>query len=211
MLKSAVKVFFVVALFGAAHSLLASRGAKETAARIAGGQARGGLYRLFYIGQSFVSLAGAWALIRPLPDRVLYDLRGLPGTLMRLVQASGLAYATWAAYEVGLARITGIRPGLEWLAGKRPVRPEPEAQGPRLEGTAMRARGPFRFHRHPLNFAPLIVFWFNPIMKVKLLAFSLAASLYLYAGSFHEEWRLEAAYGQPYRDYQASGVPFYFP
>jgi hypothetical protein len=55
------------------------------------------------------------------------------------------------------------------------------------------------------------VLWLNPRMTTNLLAFDLAASVYLIVGSMHEEARLKAAYGDAYVDFQRSGVPFYFP
>jgi hypothetical protein len=48
-------------------------------------------------------------------------------------------------------------------------------------------------------------------MTVKLLAFNLAATVYLIVGSWHEEARLRAAYGRPYERYRDSGTPFYWP
>jgi len=43
-------------LFGVVHSLLASRQAKEGATRLAGRRQRSGLYRGFFILQSFLTL-----------------------------------------------------------------------------------------------------------------------------------------------------------
>jgi len=199
-------------LFGGVHSLLASRQAKEGATRLAGRRQRSGLYRGFFILQSFLTLGLLWNFTRPLPDRVIYHVRGFPAALMRLVQALGLAHAVYAAGQVGLLEISGMRSGLEWLQGRPDVQPEPEAQGPRLDSSGnLKATGPFRWSRHPLNFSPLLVFWFNPLMTVKFLVFNLVSTVYLILGSLHEESRLRAAYGQPYTRYQHSRVPFYLP
>jgi hypothetical protein len=92
------------------------------------------------------------------------------------------------------------------------VPPEPEAQGPALDEEGRRhAAGPFAWSRHPLNFAPLPVFWLHPRMTTSLLAFNIAATAYLVVGSWHEEARLREAYGEAYSAYQRSGVPFYLP
>ena len=113
--------------------------------------------------------------------------------------------------QVGLRRITGLENFLAWL-GDGPVPPEPEAQGPALDGEGLtHDAGPFAWSRHPLNFAPLPVFWLWPRMTTNLLAFNTAATLYLVVGSLHEEARLREALGGDYDAYLSSGVPFYVP
>lgn len=217
MFISAGKVFLSVAVFGVVHSLIASRAAKKIASRAWGQRHRNAFYRPFYIAQSFATLWALWRYIRPLPDQVLYRVRGFPMILMRLGQVLGVVYAFYAAASVGLTRISGLKGLLAFLRSEQHIAPEPEAQGPSpgksiLPGTGrMNVIGPFRHHRHPLNFSPLPIFWLNPVMTVKLLAFTLASTIYLILGSVHEETRLEAAYGSPYRRYQNSGIPFFWP
>lgn len=218
MLKSFLRVFAAVGLFAILHSLLASRGAKQFAARQFGVRQSDGLYRAFYIAQSGLTLAGLLAYLSRLPDRTLYTLRGPVSVLLRLGQFGGLVWATAAAYQVGLDRITGLRSLVAWLSGAREVPPTPEAQGPapsrgrRLyRADRLKADGPFRYSRHPLNLAPLPIFWLTSQMTVKRLAFNLAGTIYLVLGSLHEEARLRAAYGAPYQRYTHSGVPFYLP
>lgn len=213
MFKTFLRVFLAVGLFAGIHSLLASRQAKQRAARWLGPDTRNGWYRAFYLVQSALTLAALLAYLARVPDRTLYHLRGFPAALLRIGQAGGLVFATLAAREIGFDRVLGIRSLLGWLAQKRRVPPTPEAQGPapRASGRGLNAAGPFRLTRHPLNLAPLPVFWLAPHMTVKRLAFNLAGTVYLILGSLHEESRLLAAYGADYRRYQRSGVPFYFP
>ena len=222
MFGMVLRVFAAVGVFAGIHSLLASGPAKEFAARQLGQRNRAGLYRGFYIFQSFVTIWALLAYLLRLPDRALYHVRGPLAWLMRAGQAAGLVFATAAAYQVGLLRITGLAPLWSWLRGERDVPPEPEAQGPAPEEVSasiplsarprsLRARGPFRWTRHPLNLSPLPVFWLTPRMTLKRLAFNLAGTAYLFIGSLHEEARLLRVYGPAYRDYQRSGVPFYLP
>ena len=90
--------------------------------------------------------------------------------------------------------------------------PEPEAQGPALDAEGRsHAAGPFAWSRHPLNFAPLPIFWLWPRMTTNLLAFNTAVTIYLVVGSLHEEARLREAFGDDYEAYLSSGVPFYVP
>ena len=212
MWRSMLKTAAATAAFGVVHSVLASRAAKRAAELAFGRRARNGLYRPAYIAQSAAGTAALAAYVARLPDRELYRVRGPLAALMRCGQVAGLAYMTWAAREVGFRRISGLD-GLEaWASGEGRVPRETEAQGPSPgPGGSMRAAGPFRHSRHPLNLAPLPVFWLQPRMTANLLAFNLAASAYLVLGSRHEERRLREAYGAPYEEYLKSGVPFYLP
>lgn len=211
MWKSMLKVAAATAAFGLVHSALASRTAKRAAARTFGERNRNGLYRLFYIGQSLVTFGLLAAYVRRQPGRELYRVEGPLAFLMHAIQAGAVVYATWAAGQVGLRRITGLESFLAWL-GDGPVPPEPEAQGPALDDEGRRyALGPFAWSRHPLNFAPLPIFGLWPRMTTNLLAFNTAATIYLVVGSLHEEARLREALGGDYDAYRKSGVPFYLP
>jgi protein-S-isoprenylcysteine O-methyltransferase Ste14 len=48
-------------------------------------------------------------------------------------------------------------------------------------------------------------------MTAKLAAFNVVVTIYLSAGSLHEEARLGEAYGEAYAEYQTSGVGFFVP
>jgi methanethiol S-methyltransferase len=211
MWKSMLKVAAATAAFGVVHSALASRTAKRATARHFGERNRNGLYRVFYIGQSLVTFGMLAAYIRRQPNRELYRVEGPLAYLMHAIQAGALVYATAAAGQVGLRRITGLESFLAWL-GDGPIPQEPEAQGPALDDEGRQhAAGPFAWSRHPLNFAPLPIFWLWPRMTTNLLAFNTAATIYLVVGSLHEEARLREACGDDYDAYLNSGVPFYIP
>jgi protein-S-isoprenylcysteine O-methyltransferase Ste14 len=211
MWRSMLKVMAATAAFGLVHSVLASRSAKRAAARTFGERDRNGLYRVFYIGQSLVTFGMLAAYIRRQPSRELYRVEGPLAALMHAAQAATIVYATSAASQVGIRRILGLESFPAWL-GDGPVPPEPEAQGPALDTKgSQRSAGPFAWSRHPLNFAPVPIFWLWPRMTTSLLAFNTAATIYLVIGSLHEEARLREAFGEGYAAYQQSAVPFYLP
>jgi protein-S-isoprenylcysteine O-methyltransferase Ste14 len=210
---AALRAAAAVGAFALVHSALASRSAKRAAERIAGERGRDGWYRAAYNAQAVATFAALVAYVGRLPDRRLYDARGVLAGLLRAGQLAGLAYAAAALREVGLGPFAGATSLAAW-AGARPQVPrEPEGQGPAPapQGGGLRTTGPFAWSRHPLNFAPLPVLWLNPHMTVNLAVFNAATTLYLIAGSRHEEARLAAAYGADYEAYRRSGVPFYWP
>lgn len=211
LLKGAARIAAATGAFAVVHSLLASRRAKRAAERLVGEKGRNALYRPFYLAQSFVTFGALVVYVWRQPSDTLYRIRGPAALLMRAGQAAGLGYAVYAARQVGIADMLGLRGLTGWIGGTH-VPPEPEAQGPAPdEDGEMRASGPFRLHRHPLNFAPLPVLWLFPHMTTRLAALNLASTAYLVLGSVHEEVRLRAAYGDSYARYQASGVPFFIP
>jgi hypothetical protein len=205
------KVMAATAAFAVIHSALASRGAKRAATKTFGERNRNGLYRAVYITQSAVTFAVLAAYMRRQPSREIYSVRPPLSLLMHGAQATAVVYATAAARQVGIRRILGLDSFVSWL-GKGPVLPEPEAQGPALDGQGLaRHAGPFSWSRHPLNFAPLPILWLWPRMTTNLLAFNAAATLYLVIGSLHEESRLREVFGDKYIAYERSGVAFYLP
>lgn len=108
MWGSMLKVAAATAVFGAAHSALASRTAKRAAAGAFGERHRNGLYRTFYIAQSVATVGLLAAYIRRQPSRELYRVEGPAALLMHAAQAGAVVYATWAAGQVGIPRIVGL-------------------------------------------------------------------------------------------------------
>ena len=210
---SALHIVAATAAFALVHSALAGRRVKTSIGNAAGVRVRNGWYRVLYNAQALTTFAALVAYGRRLPDHPLYEVRGPFALVLRVGQLAGLAFAAQAVREVGIGRMAGTTSLVAWVRDETAVPPEPEAQGPALkvDGRSMRVRGPFRYSRHPLNFAPLPVLWLNPRMTVNLAAFNAAATLYFVVGSWHEERRLSAAYGEAYEAYRRSGVSFYLP
>jgi protein-S-isoprenylcysteine O-methyltransferase Ste14 len=211
MRRGVIPVVAATVAFACVHSALASLAAKRVARRLVGERRYRALYRPFYIAQSVVTFAALARYIYRQPDVVLYRLRGPAAAAAVTGQIGALAYGVWAARRVGIGRPVGAAGLRAFAAGSPSIPPHQEAQGPAPAGTAMDADGPFAHARHPLNLAPVPLFWLSPVMTANLAAFSSVATLYLVVGSAHEEHRLSAAYGEAYRRYQRSGVPFYVP
>jgi methanethiol S-methyltransferase len=210
-MQEAVKFALATLAYAVLHSLLASDSVKQMTARVVGERTYRGLYRLFYTIQALCTFGLLLVYGASLPRRLLYRIQGRPALLLRAGQLCGLLWAVWAAREVGIARLAGLTPFMAWLKQAK-IANNAVAQGPELtQAGNLSAGGPFQWSRHPLNFAPLVLFWLTPKMTTRRLAFNLVSTLYLLMGSWHEELRLRAAYGVLYEKYQRSGVPFYWP
>ena len=208
-LSTTAKIAAATIAFALLHSALASRRAKALATRALGERRRNGWYRAFFNAQAIVASGALLHYGRSLPDRELYCVRGTGATLMRAGQLAGLWLMLDGIRQVGFLRISGVSSIRGAVRNDAVVHPEPEAQGPRLDddGT-VKAGGAFLRSRHPLNLAALPILWLNPRMTRNLAVFSAVATAYFWIGSIHEEQRLRAAYGEPYKEYVGAGVPF---
>lgn len=210
-MKTSIRMALATAAFAVVHSALASRAAKRQAARLLGQRRCDAFYRLFFVGQSALGFAGLIAYGARLPQRTLYHATGPAALLLRAGQAGGLALLYAAARQPGVAYLAGIEHLQGWQRGTT-IPAGPHAQGPETgAGGTLTVAGPYLWSRHPLNFCGIPIFWLTPHMTTRRLAFNLVSSAYFMLGSMHEEARLAAAYGQPYRRYQHSGVPFFWP
>lgn len=206
-----MKMGLATIAFAVFHSALATRRAKRIAAEVVGERRRDGGYRLFFVGQSLITFAMLIAYGARLPARTLYRAHGVTALALRAGQLAGMAHLVASARQVGISRLAGIDNVQAWQQG-RPIPLGPFAQGPEIGADGRLAAGGFyRWSRHPLNFSGLPLFWLTPHMTTRRLAFNLVSTLYFIAGSKHEEARLLQAYGQAYRAYCNSAVPFFWP
>ena len=196
------KVSLLFLLYGAVHSFLASSVAKQGFAKIAGERARNGLYRPLYIGQALLGTFAAAAVFLGLPDRELYQVRKPLAWALNFVQLAGVGLLLRAVSVTGFARMIGLPQLLAYLRGEAPA-PEYEAQGPPPQALNHPERlGPFGWVSHPDNLPIILVVWAFPKMTVNRLTLALWASLYAVVGSWHEDARLEGAYGEAFARYR---------
>ena len=212
MFKSILKIAASTALVVGIHSVLASKAAKKKAIELFGERTRNGLYRPFYNGLAIATFGALGLYALRLPNRELYKIHRPFSWLMHSVQFFFLLYLLYGARQIGFLKFAGVPNVVALATGQSFVPIEPEGQGPiQTSPDKMKITGPFRFSRHPLNFGMIPIIWLMPRMTVNLAAFNVITTIYLIAGSIHEEKRFVETYGQAYIDYQTSEINFFIP
>ncbi|MCS7261734.1 MAG: NnrU family protein [Anaerolineae bacterium] len=193
---SAAIVFYAL-LYAVLHSALAGRVVKEWARRRWGTLADR-WYRLGYNFLAIVLLLPLGLMLVKFPDRTLYTLA-----------------SPWYALALGIEGLAllGILYGV-WITDAWSFLGIRQLFNPQCAETyrcvPLIVTGMYRWVRHPQYLFGLILLWCAPNMTMNRAVLSLVFSLYLYIGTFLEERRLVAEYGETYRQYQRQ-VPRLFP
>jgi steroid 5-alpha reductase family enzyme len=206
--RGAAQVGAATVAFALWHSFLCARGTKERVQSLLGERRGKGLYRLGFNLQA-LACTGALALwILSRPHRLLYDAKAPIRLGLWAGQVASLAVCLSALWAIGARRFSGLH-SLQHLSEGREQVFEPEAQGPPLDdGGQVDSRGVFRWSRHPLEWAPMLVLWLSPTLKTNWLAFTALGTAYSLWGARHEEERLERVSGDSFREYQQQAAFF---
>jgi protein-S-isoprenylcysteine O-methyltransferase Ste14 len=188
-------------LWAVVHSVTAAPGPKAFFRRLMGERVYDGWYRLLY---------NLFATLTFLP--VLYLLAILiPGTPVwvvprplsygvNLVQLLGLLGLLVALWQTDVWEFAGLRQAFRFVSGQKELtRPSQLVTG-----------GTYALMRHPLYFFSLLIIWFTPNLRLNVLALNVVMTLYFLIGSYYEERRLLAYFGEAYREYRQQ-VPYLFP
>lgn len=184
--SSSILILLAVFIYGLVHSLLASLWAKEQTRRWFGGLADR-WYRILYNLIAVASFLPVFALLVLLPDRGFYRIP-FPWALITLI-FQGLAVFILLA---GLLQ-TGI---WSFLGFNQLVKPEGE------NPPILVVSGLYRWVRHPLYTAGLLIIWLSPLMTNNILALNTGLTLYIIIGAFFEERKLVREYGEAYIRYR---------
>jgi protein-S-isoprenylcysteine O-methyltransferase Ste14 len=125
----------------------------------------------------------------------------LTGTARAVVSAGYLLSWVGLFYTLSLSGLgfqTGWLPYWAWLTGRAAPRRRFEP------------RGAYRLLRHPVYLSFLGLIWFTPVMTPDRAVLTALWTLYVFAGSYLKDRRLEMYLGDVYREYQARvpGYPF---
>ena len=180
-------ILLTVLIYGLAHSILASYGAKRRARQWFGTNSER-WFRLFYNFIAAITLLPVLVLPVVLVDKELYSIP-FPWVILTIsIQLLAIAALVLGLRQTGLWSFVGLRQ----LIREPDITPTPLVTG-----------GLYRWVRHPLYTAGLIFIWFSQVMTYNLLALFIGLTIYIVIGAIYEERKLEREYGQAYRDYQA--------
>jgi protein-S-isoprenylcysteine O-methyltransferase Ste14 len=190
MILSVIVILGYTALYAVLHSWLASQRMKDWTRRTLGPTTER-WYRLVYNLVGALALLPLLPMLVWLPDRTLYTLPPpwlWLALLGQLLAALGILYGLWQTniwHFLGLCQLLGL-PDDGRINCKPPLV----------------ISGLYRWVRNPLYFWGLVFIWLTPQMTLNRLALFAALSVYLYVGTFFEERRLVAEFGDAYRAYQ---------
>ncbi len=182
-------------LYGALHSILASHTVKRWACRVGGAAARR-WYRLGYNVIVSVTLLPVLALVALLPDAPLYAWPGALRWVGYALQGLGVVGLVAGLLQTDL----GAFSGLSQVRGREDDSLcSPDARG--RDGQLVTG-GLYRWVRHPLYSAGLLILWANPAVTWNGLAFNLGITGYLIVGALLEERKLLVEFGAAYAEYR---------
>jgi methanethiol S-methyltransferase len=181
-------------LFCVQHSVMIRRFFRDHASRF---------LPVAYYGAVYSSASGIALIIMVFfwqeSSVVFYDLEG-PA---RLAPAIPLAFAMfivlWGGRVLHGFDVFGTGP----LRGGVPKIPVPSNR-------ELTIRGPYRWVRHPMYLAALIVLWSCPKLTADRLLMNVLLTAWVWLGTILEERDLAVAFERTYRDYQKS-VPMLLP
>ncbi len=182
--KTAVLIVWIIWCFF--HSLLAAQGVERRIKRVMGGQAR--WYRLGYNLFAVVSIVPPLVLEKSFSTGLAVDWGGLE-TVRVVIFWGALALLLWVMRIYDLRDFVGIK-----LAA------EPE----KLVTT-----GPLSIVRHPIYAIAYVLIWTRPLTDTAIIS-SAVLTFYLIVGTWLEERKLEARFGEAYEEYRKK-TPALFP
>jgi protein-S-isoprenylcysteine O-methyltransferase Ste14 len=122
-----------------------------------------------------------------LVDKVLYRIPAPWSWLTALIQAAALVLLVVGVAQTGVMSFLGLRQLL--MGGDEPA-------------SRLVVHGLYRYVRHPLYTAGLVIIWLMPVMSCNLLALNIGLTLYILIGAFFEERKMLRDFGETYADYQ---------
>jgi len=176
---------FLIALFGVQHSVMARQPFKEKWTRLIPEPIERSTYVLF----ASIMLVILFLFWQPVPDRI-WSLDGVAATTLLAISFLGWAIVLLSTFLINHFHLFGLLQTYQYLTNRR--------------SGDLRFRTPFFYKlvRHPLYLGFLIAFWAAPVMTVGHLLFSIAMTVYIFIGIWHEERDLSRQYGARYEQYK---------
>lgn len=152
-------------------------------------------YRLFFVIVGTLTLLPILAMPVLLPDNPLYSVPAPWSYLMQAVQVIAAIMLVMSVLQTG---------ALDFIGLQQPF-VKPTEDGPKLI-----ISGLYKYVRHPLYSAGSLLLLFSPSMSQNSLSLYISIILYFIIGALFEERKLEAYFGEDYREYKQR-TPFLIP
>ena len=180
-------------LFFVQHSWMVRRSFKQWLARVV---------KTHYLDASYAIASGlallAVVLLWQDTGQIVWYATGGTWWVARAVFVLGLVIGIWGALSLKGVDSFGLEPIRKRFRSK-PSRPP-----------VLVAQGAYRWVRHPLYLAVLLMIWSFPALTVDRLLFNMLWTIWIVVGAILEERDLVAEFGDDYREYQR-GVPMLLP
>jgi protein-S-isoprenylcysteine O-methyltransferase Ste14 len=179
-------ILLAVLLYGLIHSLLASLRFKNYLQQKYGPV----INRWFRLAYNFIAVLTLLPiLILPviLPDKNIYTIPFPWFILSVLCQLMAIVALIIGLGQTGAASFLGIH---------QLFHPE-DVSAPHFV-----TEGLYRYVRHPLYTAGLVIIWLFPYLTLNLLGLDLGITIYLFVGAHFEEQKLLGEFGEAYADYR---------
>lgn len=179
-------ILLAVLAYGLLHSILASLTTKARTRQWIG-PASDRWFRLAYNLIAAVTLLPILFLPILLIDKEIYTIR-YPWVILTLtIQTLAVIVLIVGLRQTGITSFIGLR---------QLLLPE-DTSPPRLV-----TGGLYRYVRHPLYTAGLVLIWLLPILTWNLLALNLGLTAYIFIGAYFEERKLLLEFGDSYAEYR---------
>lgn len=194
-----IPLFIALFVFALVHTYLAGR-FKPVFRQRFGERAYEGLYRVLYNIFALISLLPALALVAQQPAQIVWQIEDWFTWVLAAIQVIGVIGLMLSLLQIDFLRFAGLRQLWTYLNDQPLPLPDEKLQ----------TKGVFRLVRHPLYLFSMLATWPVATMTDVYLAFCIGVTAYFMIGSVLEERRLEAAYGDVYREYRQR-VSWLFP
>jgi protein-S-isoprenylcysteine O-methyltransferase Ste14 len=179
-------ILLAVPAYGLLHSILASLTIKAQARNWIG-PASDRWFRLAFNFIAAITLLPILFLPILLIDKEIYTIH-FPWVIMTLT----IQVLAVIALYVGLRQT-----GLSSFIGLRQLFLPEVTNPPRLVTNRL-----YRYVRHPLYTAGLVLIWLLPVLTWNLLALNLGLTTYIFIGAYFEERKLLLTFGETYAEYR---------
>lgn len=194
-----LRVVLAWTVFAVFHSLTVSEGYERRVRRLIGDEAFDAYHRLAFTAYSAVAFVLLLLYVRTVPDPPLYRLEGILRLLFHAIQLCGFAFLLWTPWD--LKEFLGFR---QWKRRRKGDAREEGHAGRLFTGKA------YGVVRHPLYLGCSVILLFHPVQTRNSAISTAMVVLYFYVGTFFEERRLLAQFGEAYSAYRRK-VPRFLP